>query len=273
MQAAANLRVFQSLSGNSSVVGGNATLFRRMQVLSFQSLSGNSSVVGLLLTDNNLFSLRVSIPFREFKCCRFAQCGSERVDGGYRFQSLSGNSSVVGPPKPKPKVAFGQFQSLSGNSSVVGGFRLIKRHGFFLFQSLSGNSSVVGREISLVSNSRTSFQSLSGNSSVVGRFALPPLRSEDMFQSLSGNSSVVGCVLCHHTDQPHRFNPFQGIQVLSAKHTQNPIPFNNCFNPFQGIQVLSVWGRLFIQMLEKVSIPFREFKCCRVSVFLHPIRN
>ena len=37
----------------------------------------------------------VSIPFREFKCCRRMECISPLAHGS-EFQSLSGNSSVVG---------------------------------------------------------------------------------------------------------------------------------------------------------------------------------
>ena len=86
------------------------------------------------------------------------------------------------------------------------------------------------------------------------------------------------------------FNPFQGIQVLSVGKQRRAQCWEKCFNPFQGIQVLSenamhrtkgtglqfqslsgnssvvghegpVWCRHMV-----VSIPFREFKCCRYLV-------
>ena len=64
------------------------------------------------------------------------------------------------------------------------------------------------------------------------------------FQSLSGNSSVVGQSGWDSAGIRHFcFNPFQGIQVLSAGisgHDHAAV----CpgFNPFQGIQVLSDAG-------------------------------
>ena len=61
--------LFQSLSGNSSVVGWEAeegTVLGKM----FQSLSGNSSVVGKCNAQDKRNRTAVSIPFREFKCCR-----------------------------------------------------------------------------------------------------------------------------------------------------------------------------------------------------------
>ena len=60
------------------------------------------------------------------------------------------------------------------------------------------------------------------------------------FQSLSGNSSVVGFDRCHRPCSGNcSFNPFQGIQVLSAAGGDSVMATLNCFNPFQGIQVLS----------------------------------
>ena len=62
------------------------------------------------------------------------------------------------------------------------------------------------------------------------------------------------------------FNPFQGIQVLSAENFSAPFGAEVSFNPFQGIQVLSA-GLARRQLGEFfVSIPFREFKCCRPSL-------
>ena len=61
------------------------------------------------------------------------------------------------------------------------------------------------------------------------------------------------------------FNPFQGIQVLSGGIPHNPQKKPACFNPFQGIQVLSEnFSAIFSCYTNIVSIPFREFKCCRV---------
>ena len=136
----------------------------------FQSLSGNSSVVGFQKIRRPVEGVHaVSIPFREFKCCRIYM-------SRWTFSNIS------------------------------------------LFQSLSGNSSVVG---AVTAQTGTYWQLL--------------------FQSLSGNSSVVGKI--HSAAGFHlrlRFNPFQGIQVLSAKGCHRRIDNRR-----------------------KVSIPFREFKCCR----------
>ena len=59
------------------------------------------------------------------------------------------------------------------------------------------------------------------------------------------------------------FNPFQGIQVLSVYDHFDRVNDVPGFNPFQGIQVLSGdIGKSYLPGFE-VSIPFREFKCCR----------
>ena len=62
------------------------------------------------------------------------------------------------------------------------------------------------------------------------------------------------------------FNPFQGIQVLSVKKTPASAEMVGSFNPFQGIQVLSAVYQMNIMSGSVVSIPFREFKCCRTAM-------
>ena len=52
--------------------------------------------------------------------------------------------------------------------------------------------------------------------------------------------------------------------MLSASELVGIEKLTDRFNPFQGIQVLSAGERMSNSVLIKiVSIPFREFKCCR----------
>ena len=164
------------------------------------------------------FSL-VSIPFREFKCCRerISRCLRSKY---VRFQSLSGNSSVVGSVNSFPHSLILKFQSLSGNSSVVGSAD--RPQGWQLCSGVS----IPFREFKCCR----------------GQAQPRPHVLSFRFQSLSGNSSVVGGVTSPASRSlPTGFNPFQGIQVLSdaLSKQQNDRSF--------------------------VSIPFREFKCCRTE--------
>ena len=113
----------------------------------------------------------VSIPFREFKCCRqrsVPEPNSALPDcfnpfqgiqvlseqdygvlqvGAREFQSLSGNSSVVGAPQHSrlslPLFRFNPFQGIQVLSGAGGsGMKGADNE----FQSLSGNSSVVGHQ-------------------------------------------------------------------------------------------------------------------------------
>ena len=217
-QTLSNLK-FQSLSGNSSVVGTSFVISSVEQV-TFQSLSGNSSVVGRL----NFISLpiwfQVSIPFREFKCCRSSCVTAIDPVNAVGFNPFQG-IQVLSANKPHTVrcQAYSQFQSLSGNSSVVG--QKPNRHaicGFFSFNPFQG------------------IQVLSANP-----FALP-LERPEKFQSLSGNSSVVGLYVVH-------------VTVISEKFVSIP------FREFKCCRIKSPTTKVSIPW--PVSIPFREFKCCR----------
>ena len=159
---------FQSLSGNSSVVGFIGITPFKCGICKFQSLSGNSSVVGK--PDKGSITIKdfVSIPFREFKCCRTEPESLPVSAPGFNpFQGIQ----VLSAP------------SISGMPTQM----------FFQFQSLSGNSSVVGQyKVGLIHIPQLEFQSLSGNSSVVGLWSCQYPLKQMKFQSLSGNSSVVG---------------------------------------------------------------------------------
>ena len=87
-------RKFQSLSGNSSVVGECVLAEKKADIV--VSIPFREFKCCRLLTGKNgvWFRCEVSIPFREFKCCRNPNVG-EAVRA-MPFQSLSGNSSVVG---------------------------------------------------------------------------------------------------------------------------------------------------------------------------------
>ena len=109
----------------------------------FQSLSGNSSVVGQTCSvrlQNLICSFN---PFQGIQVLSGTHNGRKRLRL-FRFQSLSGNSSVVGGCVRCGVVSSGEFQSLSGNSSVVGRQEMDRYAEEMRFQSLSGNSSVVG---------------------------------------------------------------------------------------------------------------------------------
>ena len=114
----------------------------------------------------------VSIPFREFKCCRLK--GDFPKNFFHRaFQSLSGNSSVVGgipENSGRQTCRFNPFQGIQVLSATAFPVAHIAPMGF---QSLSGNSSVVGPHWSACRTEGSLwFQSLSGNSSVVGEDGL-----------------------------------------------------------------------------------------------------
>ena len=92
-----------------------------------------------------------------------------------------------------------------------------------------------------------------------------------MFQSLSGNSSVVGSggSGSGSVTVTDGFNPFQGIQVLSvgvAELLKNASLVSIPFREFKCCRhgILSLYGDAF-----QVSIPFREFKCCREKAVYH----
>ena len=132
-----------------------------------------------------------------------------------------------------------QFQSLSGNSSVVGiparpGKSLWLR--FNPFQGIQVLSDIAGSIRNIHIHSFNPFQGIQVLSGMCGFWMRPRI----MFQSLSGNSSVVGWKAARILHWNPGFNPFQGIQVLSVTQSQKPC-----------------------QRTEFVSIPFREFKCCR----------
>ena len=210
--------MFQSLSGNSSVVGSAFWNRNGSSNRKFQSLSGNSSVVGQPQQQYYCLYCRVSIPFREFKCCR-------------------------SPDKHRPRKwqkCFNPFQGI---------------------QVLSEGRFSLPIEI------QTGFQSLSGNSSVVGGYDVAVRLLCQKFQSLSGNSSVVGIWISQDwVGGELCFNPFQGIQVLSDKTglLRSPCAYGVSI-PFREFKCC----RLCLpcpsrQWKRKVSIPFREFKCCRL---------
>ena len=311
------LNPFQSLSGNSSVVGCRYGLRFFISGLMFQSLSGNSSVVGRLRRCGRHRRKGSFNPFQGIQVLsvihmdRILECISTA------FQSLSGNSSVVGTlsrcASSKIKTCFNPFQGIQVLSVIE---NTVQTTMTTMFQSLSGNSSVVGHRIQQHQPIGFQFQSLSGNSSVVGDQQGKQISLASEFQSLSGNSSVVGNLLLPNFLLLICFNPFQGIQVLSEQYPMHlrqtlsrvSIPFREfkccrfrtlrtdsleyfCFNPFQGIQVLSDANHLpqlphilrfqslsgnssvvgsstsvmnSSMSLSLVSIPFREFKCCRI---------
>ena len=290
----ATLQRFQSLSGNSSVVGYTFPQFEAGSPEEFQSLSGNSSVVGQALRPARKTA---SASFNPFQGIQVLSASDEIVLIGLcqdMFQSLSGNSSVVGNIRAEgqlePRGSFNPFQgiqvlsvpmlshaflfsvwfqSLSGNSSVVGRIFPFHQKMILSFQSLSGNSSVVGHFSGQVFEGYNRFQSLSGNSSVVGFGNLPPGFSSVPFQSLSGNSSVVGRVFASmlifgFSSVSIPFREFKCCRLYGA-WSRKPF-FSPSFNPFQGIQVLSVEFFLTPFRSSVVSIPFREFKCCREAV-------
>ena len=234
----------------------------------FQSLSGNSSVVGCNCYILCSVPVNVSIPFREFKCCREYECSAESDIIRTEFQSLSGNSSVVGwhwKSFRRSMAGFNPFQGIQVLSVIwksrrrflpafwrfnpFQGIQVLSAGGYEVWKFQSHDVSIPFREFKCC-------RGLEG--AVAFCFGL--------FQSLSGNSSVVGekesgtewlHVLCVSI-------PFREFKCCRLTLMGIRIPKYRSFNPFQGIQVLSV------TIIRKdcvnewiVSIPFREFKCCR----------
>ena len=138
--------LFQSLSGNSSVVGSCGYSARKRKLKRFNPFQGIQVLSGSKPTARNWWGAGVSIPFREFKCCREKLGRVNDVLVQTCFNPFQGIQVLSGDLSKSLIFFMGTFQSLSGNSSVVGHSREnINALLHVWFQSLSGNSSVVGQ--------------------------------------------------------------------------------------------------------------------------------
>ena len=207
---------FQSLSGNSSVVGFQTSEPERQGNTGFNPFQGIQVLSGNRWCSVFRKKCSVSIPFREFKCCRPSTCdaASAKAQVSIPFREFKCCRGLPLPGTVLLSRRFNPFQGIQVLSvSADANFPIV----LALFQSLSGNSSVVGSLNVYEEDGADRFQSLSGNSSVVGWDTPQPAEKASLFQSLSGNSSVVGKFFCYFfLLYKHRFNPFQGIQVLSG---------------------------------------------------------
>ena len=184
--------LFQSLSGNSSVVGDMA-LPTACDLECFNPFQGIQVLSVPDVTFRMPSPFLVSIPFREFKCCRFPVEDSHIFQHGpvsipfREFKCCRKWVSKQGKKRFAVSIPFREFKCCR---EMIGFESEISRAGFNPFQGI---------------------QVLSGTS-----LATSPANAIS-FQSLSGNSSVVGGRWEHFQDRHNRgFNPFQGIQVLSA---------------------------------------------------------
>ena len=246
---------------------------RRGEIMSDKDkTSGFNPFQGIQVLSVQISNLRfipttVSIPFREFKCCRMYQCQiqiqfqicfnpfqgiqvlsvnwkSSWPNSMQKFQSLSGNSSVVG--KPNWTTAISAFVHVSIPFREFKCCRWSERWGcgenhwvsipfreFKCCRNPSGFASFdVPDKVSIPFREFKCCREL-----CLADLCFHPMQ----FQSLSGNSSVVGPTWNWQAEMKWAgFNPFQGIQVLSDG---------------EDIRKTDTAGG--------VSIPFREFKCCR----------
>ena len=235
--------MFQSLSGNSSVVGGPKGVRITPKTGKFQSLSGNSSVVGLNRAEVVGKGLDdVSIPFREFKCCRGCLPPSKR-------KILSAVS-----------IPFREFKCCRGPLSLPANGNQISFNPFQGIQVLSGGVRAdTGRNIRDRFNPFQGIQVLSG---MICPFIIPSAGLVSIpFREFKCCRTGFPCSRWRANMS---FNPFQGIQVLSG--------FPVCGNNGGRFKFQSLSGNSSVVGLSTmcigadhpaVSIPFREFKCCR----------